>query len=198
MADTLVVERIVDERGGAVGQMQSTVWILRFCGSLCGSLLSAVLLEYAGVSPHALFSVQAAAPLLLIPFIGALYDPDVRDAREAGAVRKRPDGSRPDGSRPDAPPPAGLWRKMRANAADTFATVCDAEFCKPMAFILVVTTLPSTGSAMTNFLLGPLEFSLDELSYLGAIGTVASIFGFYLYQRYMIGSKLNLRAPSSS
>jgi len=52
-------------------------------------------------------------------------------------------------------------------------------------FLLFVGSLPSSGDAFTNFLLGPLHFSHDAYAYIGAAGIVFSGFGIALYKLFL-------------
>ena len=159
-----------EERGVHIGSHQTLCWQLRLLGQLAGLLFGGFSVSVLDWFRGTIFLINGIVPLLFLPSLLMLEDvrPHSRDkyvaASEIGFV--------------------GLRKKLDA----VWEVMAEPYLWKPMLFVFVYASTPSSSDAFVNFMLLPtskrgLGITLGEYTWLLAIGQVASIIGAWMYRR---------------
>ncbi len=175
MADTLVVERMRYEEGDDIGSMQTLCWCLRLAGQVTGLLAGGWALSIFQIAPALIFTLNGMVPLVALPSLYLLVD-------GSGSLQKESEQGRKYRQQRQL----NVWMKMRR----IWDVLQEPYMWRPMIFIFVAAATPSSADAFVNYMLlkpskGGLGISLQEYTYILAVGQVASILGAYLYQYHL-------------
>ncbi|ETW09083.1 hypothetical protein H310_01542 [Aphanomyces invadans] len=162
MADALLTYKAMAEPDGSRGQIQGTIYMLRFLAETLGYWTGSVLSNRDtwgwGLTMGQCFGLLAVLPIVTImPFLYFMDEPVVatvlpfRDQLHL------------------------LWKML-----------CLRATWQPLAFIVVYHTLHTYNAAWGNFLQVRYAFNAFEYGSMAAVGSTVGFLGVYAYKRYLL------------
>ncbi len=156
IVDALVVERARHESTAAMGSLQSLCWGASAVGSILTAYLSGLLLLY--LTPNQVFLLTAGFPLLTCGSALLISD---RKSSGDGAIALKPH-----------------LRQLRQ-------ALSQKSILLPTLFLFLWQATPSADSAFFFFSTNELGFTPEFLGQVRMVGSIASLVGIWLFQRFL-------------
>ena len=157
IVDSLVVERARGESLSKSGSLQSLTWGASAMGGLITAYLSGWLLQH--FSTHTVFAITATFPLLVSAVAWFIVEERVT-------------------SRPDISTVLNQIKQLRG-------AITQKAIWLPTAFIFIWQATPSADSAFFYFTTNELGFEPEFLGRVRLVTSLASLFGIWLFQRFL-------------
>ena len=165
---TLTTDAQAREENKASGTLQSLCWSSRAVGSLSSAYFSGAALQALGAKT--VFGISSILPLLVTAAAVFVDEPRVEEA--------------PDEADADDEASSQL-EVAKAQVALLWSALSRREIWQPALFVGFFLATPSADSAFLYFLTDDLGFSQEFLGRVSLGGSVASIAGITIYQRYL-------------
>ncbi|EQC35826.1 hypothetical protein SDRG_06580 [Saprolegnia diclina VS20] len=162
MADALLTSRAMHELPSQRGQVQSTIYMIRFLtemvGYWAGSILSNLETWGWGLSMSGCFGLLALLPFVLaIPSIYVLDEPVVAQVLTVPEQLQ------------------GIWKMLQLRAT-----------WQPLSFLVLYHTLHTYNAAWGNYLTVAYNFNAFQYGSMAAIGSSVGFAGVYMYRRFLL------------
>ena len=164
---TLTTDAQAREENKASGTLQSLCWSSRAVGSLSSAYFSGAALQALGAKT--VFGISSILPLLVTAAAVFVDEPRLEEA--------------PDEA--DADEASSQLEVAKAQVALLWSALSRREIWQPALFVGFFLATPSADSAFLYFLTDDLGFSQEFLGRVSLGGSVASIAGITIYQRYL-------------
>ena len=164
---TLTTDAQAREENKASGTLQSLCWSSRAVGSLSSAYFSGAALQALGAKT--VFGISSILPLLVTAAAVFVDEPRLEEA--------------PDEA--DADEASSQIEVAKAQVALLWSALSRREIWQPALFVGFFLATPSADSAFLYFLTDDLGFSQEFLGRVSLGGSVASIAGITIYQRYL-------------
>eukprot|EP00292_Cryptomonas_paramecium_P009397 CAMPEP_0113714328 /NCGR_PEP_ID=MMETSP0038_2-20120614/32546_1 /TAXON_ID=2898 /ORGANISM="Cryptomonas paramecium" /LENGTH=246 /DNA_ID=CAMNT_0000641273 /DNA_START=78 /DNA_END=815 /DNA_ORIENTATION=- /assembly_acc=CAM_ASM_000170 len=165
ISEAMVVERSKGESQEFASHLQSVVWGAYSVGSLIASFLSGWLLKF--MTDRQVFLLCSVFPLTLVFMAFVSPDKKVADYSSIQAERSA----------------------MRTKALELYRTVMMPEIFYPTAFIFILNSTPSTGSAWFYFYTSKpplgLGFSAEFMGTINVVGSIFNLAGVIFFQAFL-------------